>query len=367
MKGSVLAGGFILAVILAMQLRRVLHLERDVYTHHNESCNVVPTGFYVADLTRYADFLLALDLDASIFSEGAKTADRGRLMFLDKENAVYEVNVQNFPADVSFNPLGFYLLKPDSLYVLNYAYGVEAMRVEMFNLTATPDSVSAVHLGSVYFNPEIQLTASDLIVTSQEELYLAQHSSLPLPETPSLFSRLKTWAYDFLQIEAAYVQHCTFKLGERATCRPLENTKAVSVSGITMDKFGHFMVAYSSIDSNSVKYYERNWRQGDFDFTNDVPVRDAIAKIEWEHGKQRVYSASVPLPLTDPSYVGAIEYRMWEMKSGKVGRRLFMAHGLFIGEDRAYPFKGGEIATWFFGHVYVGSLQSKGLLKCEGS
>jgi len=356
MKASVLAAGFVLTVFLSLQARRVLHWDKDFYTHHDESCQVVNTDFYAADLTRYSDYMLALDLDPSIFSEGAKKTKPGRVLYFDKEDKLAQVELKDFPKDVAFNPFGFYLLKPHSLYVLNYAYGAEPMRVEMFNLTASDGAVEGQYLGSVFFEPEQQLTMSDLIVTSQEELYLAQRSPVPLPETPSILDRLKIWAYRFLKIEATYVHHCTFKLGSKAKCRPLENTKAVSVAGITKDKFGDFMVAYSSIDSNSVKYYERNWRNGDFDQIHSVSVRDTINKIEWDEGWQRVYGCSVPWPELHSDYVGGVELRMWEAKSGKVGRRLFMWQG---------EFQNCESSARFREYLYQGSLNHKGLLKCS--
>lgn len=355
MKALAVAVGFIVSVFLGMQARRVLHFDKDVYTHHDGGCTVVNTGFHAADLTRYSDYLLGLDLDPTIFSEGVQKAKRGRVVYINADDVVQEVGLQDFPKEVGFNPVGFYLLKPDSLYILNYAFGPEPMRVEMFNLTASSTSVSALYLGSVFFASDIQLTMSDLIVTSQEELYLSQRSSVPLSETPSVIDRIMRWAYDLLQIEATYVYHCPFKLGTRAECRPLASTKAVSVTGITKDKFGDFMVAYSSIDSNSIKYYERNWRNGDFDLEHTVNVRDNLGKIEWDEGWQRVYAGSVPWPLTRPEYVGAVELRMWELKSGKVGRRMFMHQG---------QFRDSEVATRFLDFLYQGSLLDKGLLKC---
>jgi hypothetical protein len=355
MKALAFTAGFILTVFLGFQVRRVLHTEKDVYTHQDEDCSVISTGFYTADLTRYSDFMLGLDLDPSVFSEGAKKAKPGRIVFFDQQDTAKAVSVKDFPTDVGFNPFGFYLLKPDSLYVLNYAYGPEPMRVEIFNLTATADAVTAQFLGSVSFAPELQLTISDLIVISQEEMYLAQRSAVPLAESPSFLDKLKEWANDYLQIEAAYVHRCTFKLNSLAECRALESTKAVSISGITKDKFGDFMVGYSSIDSNSVKYYERNWRNGEFDLQHTVYVRDNLGKLEWDEGWQRVYTTSLPWPIHHSDYVGAVELRMWEAKSGKVGRRLLMTAGRF---------KGGEVAARFQDYVYVGSMQDQGLLKC---
>ena len=365
-KTVIIAALAVLTGISVVQYVRVMQPDKEVWYHHYEHCYELDLPLPVKDITEFKHIVIAAGVDQSkLFSLGADNVDSGKLLALWNLNSTSpsytEVKIRNYPNDTYFQPFGMYFVRnSDALYVLNHAFNRGGSRVDIFNLTADDQDVEASYHGSMILPTELHGRHGDLIVESDFEVYLSEFSSYPLDQTggpQSSYGYYRSLLDNFLQIKNTCVWQCTFALNSVGNCRALNNTSAVSVTGITKDKFGEYMVSYSSFDYNWVAYYERNWRKGDFELQRSVALRDRIERIEWDHGSQRVYGASMPwfFSFDDRLPGGAIEIKNWESVSGLVYRRLYLQENLQ---------KGTTCAVRKFDRTIAGSALEKGVLVC---
>ncbi|CAG9315829.1 unnamed protein product [Blepharisma stoltei] len=351
-----------LAIVGWLQYRRILHPDKDVVLHHYESCSRLnSTGSFI-DFTYYEDSVIAAEDDLiSIYTEGPKNAKSGRLLLIEKiasnNPTITELSIQNFPADVGFHPFALYLVKPNTLYVLNHAFHEGGTRVEIFNITET----TANYYNFFNFYPDLQGIFGDFIIDTDNEAYFTQFTPIPMPSDGGpipVTQKFLTLLSDILQLANTYIYYCKFSVNSTADCMPLNQTEAISITGITKNKFGDYYVAYSSIDYNWISEYTKS-SNGNLNEKFKLGLRDRTEKILYDEYTQRVYGGAVPWQFQafgDGSVVGgAIEVKDWEHKTGLVYRRLFTQEGIF---------KGASCAIRIGDYVLTGSYLDKGGLIC---
>lgn len=365
-KSVIIAALAVLTGVAIVQYVRVMQPDKDVWYHHYENCEKLELPLPVKDLTEFGSLILAAGDDQSnLFTLGADYVQNGKLFALYDLNTTTpfyrEVVISEYPPELYFHPFGMYLVRTtNALYVLNHAFNRGGTRVDIFNLTQAPDTVTARYHGAMLLPEELHGRHGDLIVESDFEVYLSEFSSRPLAQTGEpqpWMSYYYSLLDNFLQNKYAHVWQCTFELNSVGNCRSLNNTAAVSVTGITKDKFGMYMVSYSSFDYNWVEYYERHWRKGDFELQKSIALRDRIERIEWDHGSQRVYGGSMPWFFTHSGSIpgGVVEIKNWEAGSGLVYRRLYIQEHLQ---------KGTNCAARKFDKTIAGSSLDRGVLIC---
>lgn len=346
------ACGAVLAVLLgtvAWEYVRVFQLEKDVVYHHTAGCKAIDHGAKVLDLTRYGDLVLGIADDwETIQTTGLPGVQAGHFLAITglKLGQIhsFQVPIENFPAELPFHPRGFYLYMNDTLFVLNSAYGPHGTRIEVLNLTSSsPTSLSATYYGFIPLPHYLHGKVADLIVTSTWELYLSQYSSEADTGSGSLYTRLLNTANDVLGRENTFVHRCTFSLGKPAACSSLNSTAAVSVTGLSKDKFGSYFVAYSSLDYNWIGVYERKDSTGELVLRHKVPVRDRLEKIDWDEGWQRTYGGAVPYPYSSAG--GVVEMKLWDFRSGYIYRSLVMQDGTLM-QGATCAARQGEFFLW---------------------
>ena len=363
-----LATTVVLGVLIAVgawEYVRVMQVEKDVLMHHYDRCQGIQIGGKVGDLTRFGDLTIGVADDwETTWERGLEGVQDGHLFVVNglKKGKIEgkKVEISNFPVGIPFHPRGFYLFENSTLFVLNSAYSPHGTRIELLNITQSGDGVTAKYHSTIGVPKNLDGKVGDLIVTASWEMYLAQESGRKDEGDGAVGMKVGRLVDDLFSSQSAFVHRCTFKPSSSASCSPLNSTAAVSVSGISKDKFGSFFVAYSSIDYNYIGVYERNDKTGDLNLRYKVPIRDKAEKIEWDEGWQRTYGGALPYPYSFssvPTPGGVIEMKAWDFRGGYVYRSLIMQPGdLLTGATCAV--RQGDYFMW-------GSKRDTKLLVCE--
>lgn len=336
--------------IAAWQYVRITQYEKDVYFHHAEDCKLFNPGTRVVDLCRMGDVNLALSGDVG-------TTQSPFLLYI--RNLAQGKPVAR-PAQISglpsgpIKPLGFHLRQNSTLFVLSQPNDTaEVLSISLYE--DGPEVIKGKFNGKFSLPRELAGTVTDLIAAEDGEVYLAQTYAVPGDDA---VSKAKQLAHELLDLQATAVHHCTFAFGEEAKCRPLEDTRAVSVTGIAMDKFGAYFVAYASVDTNWVGVYERK-ENGDLILQQKVPLRDRAQKLDYDILQQRGYCGGLPYPYagTDGAVPGgAVEITTWDHRAYHTHRTLLMHDGT--------QFKGGSCVTRQGQFLIMASVLDENLLLC---
>ena len=96
---------------------------------------------------------------------------KGGLVVIDpKEQSVKALPITNFPEDVAFHPHGLFIFENLLLYVVNHAYEKGGERVEVFSLLKKP--VTATYMYSIQFPDDMAGSLNDLVVMSEDKMYI---------------------------------------------------------------------------------------------------------------------------------------------------------------------------------------------------
>lgn len=323
------------------QYVRLSQFEKDVHYHHYERCKRFEVGLEIVDMTRFGDISLALARDGGVYSVHGLVY--GTPVF-------NRVPIAGTPSGFTMHPLGFFLHKNATLFVLTQAES--QTEVVLLDLDEAGETVSAWLNSSFVLPSALHGTVTDLIAFESSEIYLAQ--TYAVPQSGSALDSAQHIAHEVLGLESTSVHHCNYS-ATPVTCRTLNNTLAVSVTGITMNKFGSYFVSFATADANWVNVYERK-RNGDFSFVQKIPLRDKAEKIDHDLLHQRTYGGAVPFPYAAPGPSGVVELTSWEMRSYHTYRNLVMQDGALL--------KGATCAARGQTNIMVASKTERAVLVC---
>ena len=325
----------------AWQYVRLTQYEKDVHFHHFERCQRFEVGLDIVDMTKFGDISLAITSDGGLYS--VQGVAFGKAVF-------NKVPITGVPSGFKMQPVGFFLHRNSTLLVLSQAASkTEVVLLELDEISS--GSVSAWQNSTFTLPNSLHGTVTDLIAYEDSEIYLAQtyaaSQASPLGSTLHL-------SHELLGVEATSVHHCNYS-AVPVTCRPLNNTQAVSVTGITMNKFGSFFVSFATADENWVSVYERK-RNGDFSFKQKISLRDRADKIDHDLLHQRTYAGAVPYPYSSPGASGIVELSTWDMRSYHTYRNIVMQDGTLL--------KGATCVARGGTNIILASRAEKAVLVC---
>lgn len=324
------------------QYVRLFQYEKDVHYHHYDKCKRFEVGLEIVDMTRFGDVTLAITANGLLYSLNGLAYARPNFE---------KVPITGTPSGFHMHPLGFFMSKNTTLYVLSEV-NTES-QVLVFEIDEMSDgAITAWFNRTIELPASVQGTTTDLIISDDTDMHLAQTYAVPATSSP--VTQVQNLAYEILGVEATYVHHCDLTVSP-VTCRVLENTKGVSVRGITMSKFGVYFVSYSTADENWVNVYEKK-RNGDLKFTQKIPLRDRTGKIDYDGLHQRTYAGAVPYPYAAPGASGVTELSNWDLRSYHTYRSLIMQDGGLL--------KGATCAARGGTNIMLASLEERAVLVC---
>ena len=339
-----------LASVAVWQYVRIAQFEKDVYFHNSSDCKRVTPSSHISDLSRFGDVNLALSgsLASSLtpFLFSIHHLQRGAPIFR-------KVQIFSMP-DQQIRPLGFHIRRNETAFILSQPADVAEVLV-LSLIEDGPEVIKATYQGKFTIPKALSGKVTDLIAVEDDEIYLAQTYAVA-GEDP--IAKAKQLAYELLDVQDTYVHRCTYAWGKEADCRALNETREVSVTGIGMDKFGSYFVAYASVDTNWVGLYERK-SNGNLSLKQKIFLRDRCQKLDYDVLQQRGYCGALPYPYSSTAGAvpgGAVELTSWDNRVYHTYRTMVMHNGT--------NYKGGSVVARNGRFMIMASVLEDDLLVC---
>ena len=151
---------------------------------------------------------------------------------------IHPVDIQNWPKDVAFHPLGLYI-RNETLFVLNNAYQKGGSRIEVLKISGIKSGqIELTWLKSIQLPEYMYGIVNDIAVTSDSEVFITTwHSQPDSPSgrSQSILSKIRIALEMLLGLEWTYLYRC--RISDKDTITGCDVvTTGILMNGVTVRK-----------------------------------------------------------------------------------------------------------------------------------
>lgn len=273
-------------------VNNALDLSVEYVPYQSELCRIVSLPLAPEDLSVYKQKAITAidDRITSMFLErGAKRAKQGMIVLVDPQIYEYEeIPIKFFPDNLAFHPHGQYLYK-NFLYVINHALGSDGDRVEIFEIVNENGKFLAKFQRGILFGMEYSGVLNDLVVKSENEIYLSQWIPRPLsPEGRGKDFWSKFHLYSSFVLRRNYLHFCDISSPDGKPRCSVQDTGYI-FNGMTLRKNQLFVVD-SVIDRIFIYDIQPN---SELNQVGSISVTHNIDNIEYIEEFDAIYTSGV--------------------------------------------------------------------------
>jgi hypothetical protein len=337
---------------------------------NEKDCKLIGNIKGVGKLIRYENYFIGTSDDwVEILRANLNKTDKGAIFtYYPETDKVEKIPIEEYPK-VAFHP-GSLHVHNNLLYVINHAYGVDGERIDSFKINKHNDKLTLIFQKSYHFGENFNGMFSDMVVLSHHRFYITVSKSKPDAKegpTTSKWEGIFKFLTTMLGIKDSYLFYCNDLDKEgNPKCTEVPHSRGIQLNGLALDEKNKKL--YVSDLNGEIKFYQFN---NDFEqprLNNTMTLDFNPDKVEYNEVTNKLYVGGV-MRLKELIDVHAAirldKKNLHEVKSVSGGLEIDLNTGnstIIVSQDKIGPV---STANRIGGHLIMGSLFDRGLLKCE--